>query len=482
MDGSSYKFKKSDFCGAKWYNATIWLGNGMTASCHHPPPHQINHNEVKINPKALHNTNYKKLVRKEMQEGIQTRECEYCWKIEGIGKDMVSDRFYKSELYSEEDLQKAFNTPWNEDVDLQTLEIAFDNNCNFACSYCNAGFSTTWSHDINKNGPYEDLLSEGWGAFAHNGSWAQPYGPKNVGNPYIEAFWKWWEDSLQYSLKQLRVTGGEATVSKEFWKLVDWYEANPNCKVGLGVNTNLGVKKKALDRLIEASYFVNNFELYSSNESYGKHAEYIRDGLVWNEWIENLKHVYHNGNFYALNIMMTINALCLGSLDLFHEEIFQLRGQVKEHCDLAVSYNILRFPSFQSITTLPEEIRKERAEYYRNWLVKNKDFMYQHEVHGMKRLIAYIENVTEGHSVQELSSLECRQKDFFKFYTQYSRRRNKSFENSFSDWPQLLEWFNTLNDENHVRKLDGLIEANAVDWGSQIVEEVLKKHNNKKDE
>ena len=29
------------FCGAKWYNATIWLGNGTTASCHHPPAHKI---------------------------------------------------------------------------------------------------------------------------------------------------------------------------------------------------------------------------------------------------------------------------------------------------------------------------------------------------------------------------------------------------------------------------------------------------------
>ena len=29
------------FCGAKWYNATIWLGHGGTTSCHHPPAHQI---------------------------------------------------------------------------------------------------------------------------------------------------------------------------------------------------------------------------------------------------------------------------------------------------------------------------------------------------------------------------------------------------------------------------------------------------------
>ena len=33
--------KSDSFCGAKWYNATIWLGSGMTTSCHHPLPHKI---------------------------------------------------------------------------------------------------------------------------------------------------------------------------------------------------------------------------------------------------------------------------------------------------------------------------------------------------------------------------------------------------------------------------------------------------------
>ena len=34
---------------------------------------------------------------------------------------------------------------------------------------------------------------------------------------YIEAFWKWWESDLQYSLNELRITGGEATVSKDLF-------------------------------------------------------------------------------------------------------------------------------------------------------------------------------------------------------------------------------------------------------------------------
>ena len=52
--------KSPSFCGAKWYNASMWLFAGWTTSCHHNPPHQIDLEEIKTNPKALHNTDIKK--------------------------------------------------------------------------------------------------------------------------------------------------------------------------------------------------------------------------------------------------------------------------------------------------------------------------------------------------------------------------------------------------------------------------------------
>lgn len=479
MESDSLKYKKevldtksATFCGAKWYNATIWLGHGATTSCHHPPPHKIDPEEVKLDPSALHNTTYKKLVRKEMQEGKQTRECEYCWKIENLDQNLVSDRVYKSKIYDNEKLQQAFNSNWRESFNPINLEIAFDNNCNFACSYCNAGFSTTWAHDIKKNGPYQDLLSDGWGAFATEGKWAHPYGVKNENNPYIEAFWKWWETDLQYSLNELRVTGGEATISNDFWKLIDWYENNPNCKVNLAVNTNLGIKKDKLNRLIESSKFIKNLHIYSSNESFGGHAEYIRDGLIWNEWIDNIEKLLTESNVSSFHVMLTINALCLASMDRFHETIFDLKAKTKKN--IYLSYNLLRFPSFQSITTLPAHIRQERADYYQKWTDKNKQFLNVHELDGMNRTISYIKNVDEGHSVRKLSDLEIRQNDFFNFHNQYDIRRNKLFEKTFNDWPDLVEWYQTLASNNNDFKIKEPIEANAVDWGKEIFDEVIE--------
>ena len=116
------------FCAAKWLNATIWLGHGGTTSCHHPPAHQIDLEEIKTNPSAIHNTKHKKKMRQMMQEGKRPKECEYCWKIEDMAKDAdgnepVSDRTYKTVIYEDEDLMRIAKLNPDADVNLKTLEI-----------------------------------------------------------------------------------------------------------------------------------------------------------------------------------------------------------------------------------------------------------------------------------------------------------------------------------------------------------------------
>ena len=152
--------KSESFCGAKWYNATIWLGSGQTTSCHHPLPHAIDLEAIKTNPSALHNTVEKKEQRRQMQAGERPKGCEYCWKIEDMGTDKISDRVDKTRIYTDEALDQAYNTPHQEDVNLKTLEIAFDRTCQLACSYCNPAFSSTWVKDIKRNGSYTKLASD----------------------------------------------------------------------------------------------------------------------------------------------------------------------------------------------------------------------------------------------------------------------------------------------------------------------------------
>jgi len=458
------------FCGAKWYNATIWLGNGTTASCHHPPAHKIPLNEVAKSYKAIHNTQYKKLIRKQMLEGIRPKECEYCWKIEDLGQDKVSDRVFKSVIYTDEELEQCKALyGWEKDVDLKTLEIAFDPNCNFACSYCNASFSTTWQNDIKKNGPYQNLVSDGAGAFQHDGVHSMPYGKKNVGNPYVEAFWKWWEGELQYSLRELRVTGGEPTMSQDFWKLMKWWESNKDCNVEFAVNSNLGQKPELFEELLRASHNIKSFHLYTSCEATGKDAEYIRDGLVWQSWLKNIERMLSEGNVQSVNCMMTINSLCLFTLPQFMDEMLKLKIKYKKQSPIC-SFNILRFPSFQSIVTLPKEIRLERAAAIEEWINKNwnngENGFIEWERDSMIRLVTYIREIETGHA--HTSSIQTRERDFKSFYTQYDIRRNKNFVETF---PMLKEWWDAIPETN-IRPLKELVDGDDAK-SNRYVDEVM---------
>jgi len=428
----------ASFCAAKWYNATIWLGSGQTTSCHHPPAHLVDIDKVSINPKLLHNTPQKKEDRRRMINGERPPGCEYCWKIEDMGSDAISDRVYKSRIYPIEALDEAFATPADADVNLRTLEIAFDRTCQFACSYCNPAFSSTWVRDIRKNGPYNGLVSDGRNHFthAHDASQLYKFGETN---PYVEAFFAWWESDLHQTLQELRITGGEPLMSAHTWKLIDWFKQNKGkSTTRLAINSNLGTDVD-IDRLLESTKGMQ-IDLYTSNESIGLQAEYIRDGLVWDDWANNVERLLDSGQFRSIHVMNTINALCLDSLDQFLECMLQWKTEYGRDA-LSFTLNILRFPSFQSPLVLPNHIRMEYTKKLQQWLDANNknELLHEHEINHLQRLIDYLDVVKTPHS--EAFEMPKLLNDFKQFYTQYDQRRGKNFALTF---PTLNSWYDSI--------------------------------------
>jgi organic radical activating enzyme len=434
----------SSFCAAKWYNATIWLGSGTTASCHHPPAHQIPLEEVKENFKAIHNTKHKKLMRKMMLNGERPKECEYCWKMEDISKDTVSDRVFKTIIYQDDEINELAKVDYREDVDLKTLEISFDRVCNLACSYCNASFSTTWARDIKKNGAYQNLVSDGAGAFQQDGSWTEPYTSDDE-NPYIQAFWEWWNDSLSESLDELRITGGEPLMSGNTWKLFDWF-SNQNSDMRFAINSNLIAKPDFIDSLIEKTKNINRFEIYTSCEAVGKHAEYIRDGLDYGLWKNNMVKILDEGNLRGMHVMMTINSLCLFSITDFFDEMYEIKEWFHEKTGKkqpTMSVNLVRFPSFQSPLALPDHIKIYLKTQLEDWYSKAKEQPLWHEFEksSIERLIDYLDVVDAPH--RRTSNKITLWRDFKSFYKQYDKRRGKSIY----VFPKILtDWFDQLPD------------------------------------
>jgi hypothetical protein len=255
----------------------------------------------------------------------------------------------------------------------------------------------------------------------------------------VEAFFQWWETDLHRTLQELRITGGEPLMSAETWKLIDWFQNNPGrSQTKLAINSNLGTDVD-LDRLLD-SILGLEVDIYTSNESIGLQAEYIRDGLVWDDWANNVERLLDSRKFRSIHIMNTINALCLDTLDQFLECIMNWK---LEYGRDAVSFtlNILRFPSFQSPLVLPDNLRMVYRRRLITWLEHwaGSEFLHEHEINHVQRLIDYLDIVKTPHS--EAFDRPQLLNDFKQFYIQYDQRRGKNFVATF---PTLAAWYKSL--------------------------------------
>jgi len=220
------------FCFAKWYHANIYFQTGETHSCYHPAPHKIDVEALKDNPSAIHNTAQKKQERAAMLRGEQPAGCQYCWNIENMGPDYISDRkqrnqtiFFKHRLNAVKEGGSEFN------VNPEYLEVSFGNECNFRCGYCHPKASSRYYNEIRQHGPYDMVKNHRCDI-----DWFKVYEEEN--NPYLEAFWRWWPE-LSKELHILRITGGEPTIQQSTYKLFDMLDADPKPELELNCNSNL---------------------------------------------------------------------------------------------------------------------------------------------------------------------------------------------------------------------------------------------------
>ena len=433
------------FCSAKWLQTTLYLQNGFNHSCHHPSAHKIPVEEVLADPSALHNSKFKKQQRAKMLNGERPSECDYCWKIEDLDKNYFSDRHYKTaDWWAWDRVDEIAKSSPADNVFPSYLEVSFSNACNFACAYCSPDISSTWMEDIEENGNYpvengnHDLeYLKGIGKF--------PY-KKSDSNPYMDAWFKWMPEVLPH-LKVFRMTGGEPTMSKDVWRTLDYIIENPQPQMQLAINTNLGTHTKLIDKLID---YINKLEdkveridVYTSVESVGQDANYVRDGLDYDYWYMNVKHVLARTNSLVA-IMTTLNMLSLPTFNNFIDDIMDLRilfNKGLENNRIPISLNYLRWPPHLQATLLDKETRVDyvnkilpHGEQWLKYYSPDKYArLYLEEWDQLKRWCDYL--VTEP-------TQEKFRKDFVNYIKAYDVRRDKDFTSTFPDFANLLEDWN----------------------------------------
>ena len=427
------------FCLAKWNQVSLHLPTGLNNSCYHPPLHKM---ELDT-PSALHNTKHKKEMRKLMLEGVRPSECQYCWNIEDTGH--MSDRHYRSgEPWAQMDFDEVVNAPWDADKNPRYVEVNFNHNCNLKCSYCSPQFSTAWEKEMKQHGAWP--TSKPHNAPEHFE--INPCIPHSKYNPYVEAFWEWWPD-LYKDLKHFRMTGGEPMMDKNTHKVFDYIIDNPKSDLHLNVTSNFSpVDNKLFDKYLEKvkriclEEKVEHFMQYVSVDSWGKQAEYIRNGLDFNKMCDNINTYltevpYRN----SLTFIITYNNLSITGMDKLLDYIHELRQTYSEtYQRVWFDTPLLRQPAWQSIQLLPEPYQDIHGENI-YWMLDNmegeetrfKGFK-DYEVQRMERDLAWWQ---ESSKLDPVYVDNCKA-DFYRFFTEHDKRRGTNFIKTF---PEMIYWW-----------------------------------------
>ena len=429
------------FCMAKWHHTTIYLQTGETHSCYHPAPHKIPLQEIQIDPSALHNTTEKKLERLEMLNGGKPKGCDYCWNIEKLGDDYISDRKERNAtIYTDQRFSQIKNGDWDQNINPQYIEISFGNECNFKCGYCHPKHSSSYYKEIKDYGPYTMVKNH-----RNDIDWFKIHEEET--NPYVEAWWRWWPE-VRKTLTILRITGGEPLLQASTWRLLDDLEINPLPNLELNINSNFGVKSILIDRLIEkANNLINtgkikNFKIFTSIDTWGAPAEYIRTGLDLELWENNLDRYLSNTRL-PVTFMITFNILTVTNFQTLLVKILQWRekyNSIDQDKPQRVRFDtpFLKEPLQYDMNILPKD---EFMPYMKNHLDfilanlddKNPSKFSNLEYEKFLRVVKYME--TTIYTPEKL--LEGK-RDFFNWFTEYDRRRSTNFIETF---PELKDFY-----------------------------------------
>ena len=422
----------SGFCAMKWLHQTLYLHTGDNHSCYHPRPHHIGLDEIAVDPSALHNTKWKKEQRKTMLEGGRPDECQYCWNIEDLPGEHISDRMiHSSSDFSEPLIEKLAELPWDAPVNPRYLEVSFGNACNYRCGYCCPQASTMWTEEIKKHGNYDLTYNQYGIEFMTNGTY---YGPKDE-NPYIEAFWKWWP-SLKNDLHTLRITGGEPLMNPGAMQFFDLLETEPSPHLEITLNSNLGVTFDRVDRLIKRvtslvkQKKIRKFSFFTSIDSWGEQAEYMRTGLKCDHWERNMIEVIKAGA--TVNLMCTYNVLCVTNFQQLLEKVIEWREKFGFQ---SVSFDTpyLKEPPHWMINILTDDFI-EHQERQLQFIVDNKKWFTDVEYEKMLRVTDYMKE----NPVSE-EKIRAGRRDFYSFFTENDKRLKTNLLKTFPEYSEFYE-------------------------------------------
>lgn len=361
----------------------------------------------------IYNSDNWNQLRKQFLDGERPTGCKKCWKEEDSNVVSMRQRF--NEKYAKDtptDFIRQTNSDGSVDkVKLGTIDLTFNNLCNFSCRSCGPYLSTSWYSDsIKLNGPNSKLSGVIDATVAEH--------------RYSDL--EYLIDSIDDN-GEIHFSGGEPLMQKEHYEILNLLLAKNKTKVRIRYNTNLstyGLGKQNVFDLLEK---FDNVYILGSIDAMGAQGEYIRKGFNWDEalnWLETAKERLPKSGIGISTVYSIMN--CYAAIDLC-KYVFENRLAKQGGYHL----NMVHTPLYYRTQLLPVEVKNDvtnKINELIEWLESNPELL--NDLDPGKMVIGHWKNaINLMHSTDETEGLA----EFFDVNNRLDNMRDESFKDVFPD-------------------------------------------------
>lgn len=172
------------------------------------------------------------------------------------------------------------------------------------------------------------------------------------------------------NLKEIYFVGGEPLLLAEHYKLLDLLIKHKKFKVRLRYNTNGTTIALGNRRITDYWKHFTNINASMSIDAGWEQFEYIRNGAVWSEVLENLKTIKRETPHVRMTLGIVVTVLNVFYIRKLYEFLVTEKVINPIHFHLMNIYD----KDYYRITTLPPKLKEKALQYYYDWKIVVEDY------------------------------------------------------------------------------------------------------------
>lgn len=382
-----------------------------------------------------------------MFKGERHSDCSSCWQIEDKGATSLRGSYQNFVSFAEsrgmmDEFAGKSMDQISQEVSIDSeilqshkpfmLEVSLGNTCDLKCMYCNHVYSSQWATEKLKD---KTISIETYKAVM-----------KEPEQKFVDLFWKWVDTEAKHSLDRIGIIGGEPLITPEYYdfidKLFEVYSDVPGNDTTIWIVTNLNTPDAYYNKFINSLPKLTEkfkLEILISMESTGEQAEYIRHGLDWDRFNNNVNRLFtatKDLDRVTVAFLPSITALAVPRFKNFLEWVYEL--SIRTGKPSMLKQNIVTSPAAHTPFLLPNDCAKyltEAIEFLESAYGTMPDFA---DIYGRwdvyrKFLINLRDSIRDSTTDQEVQ-----RRQFYNWFTDFDKKRGTSLTETF---PELKEFY-----------------------------------------